>query len=85
MHRRNILWGVLSAIGGAVLSVLGLSVGPILLAWGRGRAMPSAAMEGLTLGLVPAEAGETRVTRRSVVPMPRICRSKAASVLETDC
>lgn len=37
-----------------VLSVLGLSVGPILLAWGRGRAMPSAAMEGLTLGLVPA-------------------------------
>ena len=37
-----------------VLSVLGLSVGPVLLAWGRGRAMPSAAMEGLTLGLVPA-------------------------------
>ncbi len=36
------------------LSVLGLAVGPVLLAWGRGRAMPSAAMEGLTLGLVPA-------------------------------
>lgn len=36
------------------LSVLGLAVGPILLAWGRGRALPSAAMEGLTLGLVPA-------------------------------
>ena len=36
------------------LSVLGLVVGPALLAWGRGRALPSAAMEGLTLGLVPA-------------------------------
>jgi hypothetical protein len=36
------------------LSVLGLAVGPLLLAWGRGRALPSAAMEGLTLGLVPA-------------------------------
>ena len=36
------------------LSVLGLAVGPALLAWGRGRALPSAAMEGLTLGLVPA-------------------------------
>ena len=36
------------------LSVLGLAVGPALLAWGRGRALPSAAMAGLTLGLVPA-------------------------------
>lgn len=36
------------------LSVLGLAVGPLLLAWGRGRVLPSAAMEGLTLGLVPA-------------------------------
>ncbi|MEZ4309238.1 MAG: hypothetical protein R3F14_14470 [Polyangiaceae bacterium] len=36
------------------LSVLGLAVGPALLAWGRGRKLPSAAMEGLTLGLVPA-------------------------------
>ena len=36
------------------LSVLGLAVGPMLLAWGRGRALPSAAMEGLTLGIVPS-------------------------------
>jgi zinc transporter ZupT len=36
------------------LSVLGLAVGPLLLAWGRGRSLPSAALEGLTLGLVPA-------------------------------
>lgn len=36
------------------LSVLGLALGPLLLAWGRGRALPSAAIEGLTLGLVPA-------------------------------
>lgn len=36
------------------LSVVGLAVGPLLLAWGRGRTLPSAAMEGLTLGLVPA-------------------------------
>lgn len=36
------------------LSVLGLALGPLLLAWGRGRALPSAAIEGFTLGLVPA-------------------------------
>lgn len=36
------------------LSVLGLALGPLLLAWGRGRALPSAAIEGFMLGLVPA-------------------------------
>lgn len=36
------------------LSVLGLAAGPLLLAWGKGRALPSAAIEGATLGLVPA-------------------------------
>lgn len=36
------------------LSVLGLTLGPLFLAWGRGRALPSAAIEGVTLGLVPA-------------------------------
>jgi uncharacterized membrane protein YraQ (UPF0718 family) len=36
-----------------VLSVVGLAEGPALVALGRGRAVPSAAVEGLTLGLVP--------------------------------
>lgn len=36
------------------LSIFGLALGPIFLAWGRGRALPSAAIEGITLGLVPA-------------------------------
>lgn len=37
-----------------LLSIFGLALGPVLLAWGRGRAIPSAAIEGLALGLVPA-------------------------------
>ena len=37
-----------------LLSVLGLAVGPLLFAWGRGRALPAAALEGLSLGLIPA-------------------------------
>ncbi len=36
------------------LSIAGLAVGPALVALGRGRAVPSAAIEGLTLGVVPA-------------------------------
>lgn len=37
-----------------LLSIAGLAVGPALVALHRGRAAPSAAVEGLTLGLVPA-------------------------------
>lgn len=36
------------------LSVVGLALGPILLAWGKGRALPGAAIDGFTLGLVPS-------------------------------
>lgn len=36
-----------------ILSVLGLALGPVLVFAGRGRALISAAVEGLTLGLVP--------------------------------
>ncbi len=36
------------------LSILGLALGPLLLAWGRGRVLPSAAILGFTLGLVPS-------------------------------
>ena len=36
------------------LSIGGLAVGPLLAALGRGRAVALAAMEGLTLGLLPA-------------------------------
>jgi hypothetical protein len=36
-----------------VLSIVGLAVGPALVALGRGRALLSAAVEGLILGLVP--------------------------------
>jgi uncharacterized protein len=36
-----------------VLSVVGLAVGPLLVAVGRGRAHITAAVEGLTLGVVP--------------------------------
>lgn len=36
------------------LSVIGLLLGPVLYAWGRGRQTPSIAIEGFTLGLVPA-------------------------------
>ncbi|MEZ4405867.1 MAG: hypothetical protein R3A52_05270 [Polyangiales bacterium] len=35
------------------LSLAGLAVGPALVALGRGRALPSAAIEGFTLGVVP--------------------------------
>ena len=35
-------------------SILGLALGPIFLAWSSGRVLPSAAIDGLTLGLVPA-------------------------------
>ncbi len=37
-----------------VLSLLGFAVGPLLVAWGRGRQVPSAAIDGFTLGVVPA-------------------------------
>jgi uncharacterized membrane protein YraQ (UPF0718 family) len=36
------------------LSLLGLSLGPLLAAFGRGRAEFAAALDGITLGLVPA-------------------------------
>ncbi|MCK6591945.1 MAG: hypothetical protein L6Q76_30710, partial [Polyangiaceae bacterium] len=36
-----------------VLSVVGLALGPALVALGRGRALVTAAVEGLTLGVVP--------------------------------
>lgn len=36
------------------LSLVGFSIGPLLVAWGRGRALPSAAIDGFTLGVVPA-------------------------------
>ena len=36
------------------VSIVGLAIGPGLVALGRGRAVPSAAIEGLTLGMVPA-------------------------------
>ncbi|MBK8255453.1 MAG: hypothetical protein IPK82_22680 [Polyangiaceae bacterium] len=41
-------------IAAVFVSILGLAIGPALLAWGRGRAVPTAALEGFTLGLVPA-------------------------------
>jgi uncharacterized membrane protein YraQ (UPF0718 family) len=37
-----------------LISLVGLAIGPALVALGRGRAVPSAAIEGLTLGMVPA-------------------------------
>lgn len=36
-----------------LLSLLGFAVGPLILAWGRGREAPSAAIDGFTLGVVP--------------------------------
>ena len=39
------------------LSLAGLAIGPALAALGRGRVVPSAALDGLTLGLVPALIG----------------------------
>ncbi|WP_437966066.1 permease [Sorangium sp. So ce260] len=36
------------------LSIAGLAVGPLLVALGRRRALPTSALDGLTLGLVPA-------------------------------
>lgn len=36
------------------LSLVGFAIGPLLVAWGRGRALPSAAIDGFTLGVVPA-------------------------------
>ncbi|MFO0605289.1 MAG: permease [Polyangiales bacterium] len=36
------------------LSLVGFSIGPLLVAWGRGRALPSAAVDGFTLGVVPS-------------------------------
>ncbi|WP_437741543.1 permease [Sorangium sp. So ce1504] len=37
-----------------VLSIAGLAVGPLLVALGRRQALPTSALDGLTLGLVPA-------------------------------
>jgi uncharacterized protein len=42
---------VLAAV--LLLSLLGFAVGPLLVAWGRGRHVPSAAIDGFTLGVVP--------------------------------
>jgi uncharacterized membrane protein YraQ (UPF0718 family) len=39
------------------LSLAGLAIGPALAALGKGRVVPSAALDGLTLGLVPALIG----------------------------
>ncbi len=36
------------------LSLVGFAIGPLLVAWGRGRALPRAAIDGFTLGVVPA-------------------------------
>jgi hypothetical protein len=36
------------------LSLVGFSVGPLLVAWGRGRLLPSALVDGFTLGVVPS-------------------------------
>ncbi|WP_437936098.1 permease [Sorangium sp. So ce341] len=36
-----------------VLSIVGLATGPLLVALGRRRALPTSALDGLTLGLVP--------------------------------
>lgn len=36
------------------LSLIGFAIGPLLVAWGRGRALPRAAIDGFTLGVVPA-------------------------------
>lgn len=41
-------------IAAVAVSVLGLLVGPALVALGRGRELPGAVMEGFTLGVIPA-------------------------------
>ncbi len=37
-----------------LLSLMGFAVGPLLVAWGRGRRAPSSFIDGFTLGVVPA-------------------------------